>query len=189
MVGAALRLSLSILIAGSCFAQQASQGVENPWDLRTILDNLIKDTNDLKPVLNSLNPQQWYEKKGAPSTYILQLQTAQQQLNDLTVTMAQLSQKTESLPLALDNYFRLEALEVTTRSLESGASHYADRQTDGKLAQLIARNFTNRQRFRDYIKDLAANQEQTCKIADAEAQRCRGMISKEPAAQKKKLHK
>jgi hypothetical protein len=52
------------------------------------------------------------------------------------------------------------------------------------LSQLIAHNFNNRERFRGYIRDLAASTEQNFKIADEEAQRCRGMISKEPASKK-----
>ena len=177
------------LVAVCCCAQQAPAGLENPWDVRTILNSLAQDTSQLKPLLSSLDPQQWADKKGAPTAYILQLQTAQQQLNDLSVTTKQLAQTTENLPLALDNYFRLEALEVTTRSLEEATRKYGERRTAEKLSQLVARNFTNRERFRDYIKDLATNQEQTCRIADQEAQRCRGMISKEPAAPKRNLHK
>jgi hypothetical protein len=176
------------LAASQCTAQQPA-GLETPWDVRTILANLTKDTTDLKPVLDNLTPQQWYEKKGAPSTYILQLQTAQQQLRDVVVTNNALAQQTESLPLALDDYFRLEALDVSIRSLEQGARKYADRSTADHLSRLIARNFTNRERFRDYIRDLALSAEQNFKIADREAQRCRGMISREPAASTRKLRK
>lgn len=171
-----------------CPAQQPA-GIENPWDVRTILANLAHDSGELKPLLEGLNPQQWYDKKGAPSTYILQWQTAQRQLNDLTTTNRLLAQKTDSLSLALDNYFRLEALDVTARTLEEGTRKYGDRPTADKLAQFIARNFTNRERFRDYIRDLATSTEQSFKIADEEAQRCRGMISKEPATAAKKSHR
>ena len=95
-------------------------------------------------------------------------------------TIRQLSQKTDSLSLALDTYFRLEALDVTTRSFEEGAQRYANRATADKLNALIARNFNNRERLRDYIRDLAANTEQNFKIADDEAQRCRAMITNVP---------
>jgi len=163
---------------------QEQSGLENPWDVRNILTNLSKDTTQLGPVLNQLNPQQWSNQSGAPTTYILLLQTAQRQLNDLTVSTQALSQKTESLPLALDLYFRLEALDLTARSLAEGARKYADRPTAEKLTQLLARNFDNRQRLRDYMKDLATSAEQNFRIADEEAQRCRGMISKEPSPKK-----
>ncbi len=189
MVTVPLRVTLLGLCVAGCYAQQAPAGLETPWDVRTILTNVAKDTDNLKPLLDGLNPQQWQDKKGAPGTYILQRQLAQRQLNDIAVTTKSLSQKTESFSLALDEYFRLEALDITARSLEEGTRKYGDRAAADKLSELIARNFTNRERFRDYLRDLATSTEQNFKIADDEAQRCRGMISKEPAASSKKLRK
>jgi hypothetical protein len=196
---------LCAAVTGCCYARQASHspaqvpqsnsaappsaGLETPWDVRTILAKLNADTGELKPLLDSMKPQQWYDQKGAPSTYILQWQTAERQVNDVSEASKMLSQKTESLSLALDDYFRLEALDVTTRSLEEGVRKYGDRSTAERLSQLLARNFNNRERFRDYIRDLALSTEQNFKIADEEAQRCRGMISREPASGSKKLRK
>ncbi len=177
-------LTVTVLIAASAYGAQQQPvpaGLETPWDVRKILAGLDKDSQQLQPLFANLNPQQWYEQKGAPTTYILQWQMAQQQLRDVMVTSTLLSQKTESLSLALDEYFRLEALEVTARSLEEGARKYADRASADKLSELIAHNFNSRERFRDYLRDLATSMEQNFKIADEEAQRCRGMISKEPA--------
>lgn len=129
-----------------------------------------------------LSPQQWYDQKGAPSTYVVQWTTAQRQVNDVVIASQLLSQNTESLSLAVDDYFRLEALETTARSLGEGAQKYGDRSGADKLSELIAREFSDRERFRDYIRDLATSKEQDFKVADQEAQRCRGMISKEPSA-------
>ncbi|MFL6353454.1 MAG: hypothetical protein ACJ74Z_16615 [Bryobacteraceae bacterium] len=157
-------------------------GLESPWDLRNILAVLAKDNEQLKALLAQLNPQQWYDQKGAPSTYVVQWTTAQRQVNDVVIATRLLSQNAESLPQALDTYFRLEALETSARSLNEGARKYADRATTDKLGELIGRNFSNRERFRDYLRDLATSKEQDFKIADAEAQRCRGMISKEAPA-------
>jgi hypothetical protein len=160
----------------------APAGLESPWDLRNILAALVQDNEQLKSVIARLNPQQWYEQKGAPSTYVLQWTTAQRQVNDVVVAARFLSQNTESLSLGVDAYFRLEALETTARSLDEGAHKYGDRAIADKLSELIGHNFTNRERFRDYLRDLASSKEQNFKIADAEAQRCRGMISKEAPA-------
>ncbi len=182
-------------LAAGCYAQNpainapAPIGVENAWDVRTILSNLSKDGSELKPLLDGLKPQQWYEAKGAPTTYILQWQTAERQLNDVTTVTKALALKTDSLSLALDDYFRLEALDVTTRSLEEGVRKYDGRPVADRFTQLIARNFNNRERFRDYIRDLASSTEQNFKIADQEAQRCRGIISKEPAPTSKRSRK
>ncbi len=185
-----MRMSMiAVFACAAAFAGQVQQtaqqtqppaGLETPWDVRKILAALSKDNEEFQPLLSTMNPQQWFQQKGAPGTYIQQLQTAQRQLNDVAVSSRLLSQKTESLSLALDLYFRLEALEVTARSLEEGAEKYGDRASSDKLGELIAHNFNNRERFRDYLRDLALSSEQNFKIADEEAQRCRGMISKEP---------
>jgi len=187
IAGRLLLLSAGNLAASFCLAQQpAVNGINTPWDVRKILDDLVADNERLRAVFGALNPQDWYSKKGAPSAYIQQLQMGQRQLNDVVISSKLLAQRTESLPLALDNYFRLEALEVTARSLGEGARRYADRHTADQLNTLIARNFTTREHFRDYIQDLSRTQEQNFRVADEEAQRCRGMISRQPAKRAKK---
>ena len=183
-----LILSMGNLTATFCLAQQpvpAPGGMDAPWGVRKILDDLMADNEKLKSVLATLNPQEWSSKKGASTAYMQQLQMGQRQLNDVIVSSKLLAQKTESLPLALDNYFRLEALEVTARSLSEGALRYGDRHTADQLSTLVARSFTRRERFRDYIEDLAKTQEQSFRVADEEAQRCRGMISRQPSPSKR----
>lgn len=155
-------------------------GLETAWDARKIVAQLAQDNDKLRPLLQKIDPQRWYDEKGAPSTYIVQWQTAQQQLRDVDVTTQLLQQKVDSLSAALDVYFRLEALETTARSLNEGAQRYGDRATADQMAQFIGQNFTTRERFRDYIKDLASSTEQNFKIADEEAQRCRANILSQP---------
>jgi hypothetical protein len=184
-----LFLSAGNLAASFCFAQPpapAVNGIDAHWGVRKILDDLVADNEKLRSVFGALNPQDWYSKKGAPSAYIQQLQMAQRQLSDVVISSKLLAQRTESLPLALDNYFRLEALAVTARSLGEGASRYGDRRTADQLNALIARSFTTREHFRDYIQDLSKTQEQNFRVADEEAQRCRGMISRQPAKRARK---
>jgi hypothetical protein len=65
--------------------------------------------------------------------------------------------------------------------VSEGAQRYANAADAGRLAQWVAHAFDTRQRLREYIRDLAVSLEQNFKIADEEAQRCRGMITKVPA--------
>src|SRR5689334_15342495 len=74
--------------------QVPAAGLENPWDVRKIIADLQNDTNNLGPLLHQINPQEWYDKKGAPSTYIVQWQSAQQRLNDVLSATKLFSQKT-----------------------------------------------------------------------------------------------
>ncbi len=159
--------------------------MQTPWDARRIIDGIVQENENFQPVLEAIHPQDWIAQ-GAPVVYIQQWQQAQQQMHDVVYTAKMLAQKPELLSLAIDAYFRLEALDLTGRSLEEGVRHYADRASADKLSALIAHNFSAREQFRDYLSNLATTQEQNYKVADQEAQRCRGMISREPAPARKK---
>ena len=184
-----IQISILSLVAVSALAQQASatpqnlgvaiSGVQTPWDVRTIIDGLIKENSEFQPVLASIHPQDWITK-GASPVYVQQLQQAEQQTRDVVTTSRMLAQQTDHLSLALEEYFRLEALDITARSLEEGLRRYSDRASGDKLSAFIAHNFGARERFRDYLSSLATTQEQNFKVADQEAQRCRAMISREP---------
>jgi hypothetical protein len=155
-------------------------GLETPWDARQMLANLDKDNEQLKPLLDEINPQAWYDQKGASSTYIVQWHTARAEVNDVIAVAKALGQNPQNLSQALDLYFRLEALDITSRSVEEGAHKYGAREPADQLSELIARNFNSREHFRNYLRELAQSKEASFKVADEEAQRCRGMISKEP---------
>ncbi len=161
--------------------QGSSDGLQNAWDVRKAITDLQKDTVGFRPLLAQLNPQSWAETKGASTTYILQWQSAQQQLNDVITVTNLFAQKPESLSQGLDTYFRLEALETTERSLAEGVQHYDTRANAEKLNTMIARNFTNREHLREYLRELAASTEQNFRIADGEAQRCRSALSQQGA--------
>lgn len=47
----------------------------------------------------------------------------------------------------------------------------------------IAENTANRERLQRYILELAAAREQEFRVADAEAQRCRQSLSRQPTQQ------
>ncbi len=158
-------------------------GLETPWDARKIVDDVQKQADEMEPLLAKIDPQGWVNSKGAPSTYIVQWLNAQSQVKNVDIVAERFERKTGSLVAGLDVYFRLEALEVTERSLEEGARRYDSRAVADKLAAMIARNFDGRQRMREYLQNLAASTEQDFKIADEEAQRCRSSLIKQtPAA-------
>ncbi len=164
---------------------ETQNGLPTPWDAQKLLAELDAQNQQFKPLLDQMHPQQWMDEKDAPSTYISQWYKAQQQLTDSAIVVKSLAAQPESVAKCLDAYFRMEALESTERSLLEGVRRYADRPLAEQLEQLIARNFNDRERFRNFLVDLATNKEQMFHIADQEAQRCRGMISKEVPVVKK----
>ena len=156
------------------------QGLQTPWDIQQMLAVLNKQNQQLKPLLDRMHPQQWLDN-GAPAAYASQYLDARSRMDDVIRSVTNLSQHTDSLSSALDTYFRMEALETVARSLVECIRKYGERPMAEQLSTLIAQNFTSRQKFREYLRDLSTQREQEFKIADEEAQRCRGMISREPA--------
>jgi hypothetical protein len=162
-----------------------SIGLESPEEARNIVNASLAEIDALKPVLAAIHPEVWSQQKGAPGTYMVQWQTAQREVDYVDTVGRQFLRQLESLSVALDLYYRMEALEATVRSVNEGAQRYGDATSAGKLSAFVGKSFDRRQRFRDYIRDLATNLEQNYKVADEEAQRCRAIISREPPATSK----
>jgi hypothetical protein len=157
----------------------APQGVQAPWDVKRMLMELNSENEKLQPLIARMHPQQWLDN-GAPPAYASQYLDARTRMDDQIRAVKRLSLQTDNLSIAIDTYFRMEAFEIVARSLGECIRKYGDRDMAEELSQLIALEFTNRQKFREYLRDLSTEREQEFKIADEEAQRCRGMISGEP---------
>ena len=61
--------------------------------------------------------------------------------------------------------------------LVEGARKHQSPALADQMQTVISENSTNRDQLRQYMQDLAAQKEQEFKIADSEAQRCRGAWS------------
>jgi hypothetical protein len=165
------------------------EGLQAPWDIRQMLTALNAENEKMKPVLEQMHPQQWLDN-GAPPAYVSQYQAARTRMDDVIRSVKGLSQQTDSLSAALDTYFRMESLEISARSVYECVKKYGERTSAEQLSEVIAQNFNNRQKFREYLRDLSVQREEEFKIADEEAQRCRGMISKEsPSTTSRKSRK
>lgn len=155
------------------------QGLQAPWDIKHMLAELNTENEKLQPLLARMHPQQWIDN-GAPPAYASQYLDARTRMDDQIRAVKRLSLQTDSLSVALDTYFRMEAFEIVARSLDECIQKYGEHAMAAELSQLVAQEFTHRQKFREYLRDLSSEREQEFKVADEEAQRCRGMISGEP---------
>jgi len=70
-------------------------------------------------------------------------------------------------------YFRLQAVEWRLTSLAEGARKYQSPAAGEQIAEAVGVHATKRDQLRDYITDLAAQNEQQLAVMDREAQRCR----------------
>jgi hypothetical protein len=163
----------------------APAGVSSEWDVRKLLDNLNLQAEHLKPVIDQVNPEAWVSK-GAPDAYIAQWKSAEAELRYFLSSSNSLSREPERLTLALDTYFRMQAMESTLGSLVEGIRKYQNPALAEIAQTFVAENSTNRDRLRQYISDLATQKEQEFQVADREAQRCRGMLLNQPTTKERK---
>jgi hypothetical protein len=160
-------------------------GVASEWDARKLIDALSAQAQHLKPIVDQVQPDAWVSK-GASETYIAQWNAAQAQLKYLIASSDAFSRQPERLPLGLDAYFRMQAVESTLASLTEGVRKYQNPALASLMQDVIFENSTNRDRLRQYLQDLATQKEQEFQVADREAQRCRSVLLQQPAPKTKK---
>jgi hypothetical protein len=93
-----------------------------------------------------------------------------------------LRKQPEKLTLALETLFRLQAVESQVNSLVEAVRRYQNPAVGDLLVSVVSANSTNRDQLRQYVTDLAQTKEQEFQIVDGEAQRCRGMLMRQPPA-------
>jgi uncharacterized membrane protein len=162
------------------------QGVASEWDARKLIDALSAQAQHLKPIVDQVQPAAWVSK-GASETYLAQWNTAQAQLKYLISSSEAFSRQPERLPLGLDTYFRMQAVESTLGSLTEGVRKYQNPALASLMQSAIAENSINRDRLRQYLQDLATQKEEEFRVADREAQRCRAALLQQPAPKTKKV--
>lgn len=176
-----LRGLILLACAAALHAQQQPAGLEPDWDIGVILQEMSAHAVRLLPVLDRLEVKAWVEK-GASATYAAQLQSSKEQARAFADGARELARNPEKLPVALELLFRIQGLETMVGSLEEGTRKYQDPALAETLASLTAENGANRDRFQKYIVNLAAEREQQFQVMDREAQRCRGILTAQPAA-------
>jgi hypothetical protein len=166
-------------VVSICSWGQAAPSVPASWDVSKSVGELATQVAQLKPLLAGLTPQDWAQQ-GAPEAYIAQWQGAQQELDYLDQTARALEKQPEKLTAALDLYFRLQGVEWRLESLSEGARKYQSAAAGDQLAAAVGEDATKRDQLRQYISDLATQNEQEFGVVEREAQRCRDEQNKVP---------
>ncbi len=181
MVRTAALIFTSCLIAS---AQQqpaaATSGtVLSEWDARTEITALVNGVRRLKPLLDKITPEEWI-KEGAPQAWVQQLRSAKSSVDYLAVSAEQLAQKPDSMPAAVETYFRLEATETIVNSVREGLRKYQSPDLARMIGDVLVDNSNNREKFKAYLLDLANMRAQEFDVMNQEAQRCREAVARTP---------
>lgn len=153
-------------------------GLTPEWDMEGQMKALSTEAQRLRPILDQIRPQDWIAK-GAPDAYIRQLQATKNELTYFTAATEKLALKPEKLTIGLETLFRMEALEKFLHSLADGIRKYQNPALADLLLGVQSENWNNRERFRQYVVDLATTQEQQLQVMDQETQRCRLFLSRQ----------
>jgi hypothetical protein len=183
---ASFALALGQTSESSASRPAPEQGVASEWDARKMIDALNAQAQHLKPIIDQVQPDAWLSQ-GASETYVAQWSTAQTQLQYLISSSDAFSRQPDRLPLGLDIYFRMQAVDSTLGSLTEGVRKYQNPALASLMQSVIAENSTNRDRLRQYLQDLATQKEEEFRVADREAQRCRASLLQPPAPKTKKV--
>jgi hypothetical protein len=155
-------------------------GVALDWDVREALSKLVEATKRLTPILDQVHPKEWIAR-GATPTYADQMQAIQNEIGYLEQTVAEVKKDPQRMTKTLEAYLRLQSIDVMVRSLSEGIRRYQNPAVADLLSGVMTENSDQTARLRDYLVELVAAKETELKIADDEAQRCRGMLVNRPA--------
>ena len=170
-----------LLLPFLAHGQAPAPSVPNSWDVAPVIADFSTKASRLKPLLDELSPQEWI-RNGAPDTYLSQLVTAQQELDYFGKSAKLFEQQPDKLTLALDAYFRWESLHERLGTLREGARRYQDPALGDLLEAVFDLNAGNHNKLRQYVSDLVAQREEEFGIVNQEAQRCRGVLSRQVPA-------
>lgn len=167
-------------LAALAQAPQPPAGLDTDWDIAVILGEIGAHAGRLLPALDRIDVSAW-TAKGASETYAAQLESGKQQAKAIEQGAKTLAADPEKLADGLELFFRIEGLETILSSLEEGIRKYRTPEEAQALISQEAENGVNRDRFRRYLVNLAADRERQLKMMDQEAQRCRAAVSAAPA--------
>lgn len=170
-----------LLLSAASFGPIASGqtppiSVAPEWDIASTITAFSAQAGRVKPILDQLTPQEWV-KKGAPDVYVSQWNAARQDLAYMLDSAAALEKNPEKLTAAIDAYFRWQGFESRVGSLVEAVRRYQNPAIGDLLVGAVAENSTSRDKLRQHITDLAAQQEQELSVVDQEAQRCRTSLN------------
>lgn len=177
-------VSSAILLIAALRAAAQTGGVAPEWEVRKNLGALAANIQRIKPILEQARPKEWVAK-GASEAYVGQWQTIRKEIDYLGISIQTLVRQPGKLTAALDAFFRIDRLQSLLNSLGAGIRRYQNSALADLLESVVSEGAANREGLRQYVLDLAAEKEREFAVADQEAQRCRAILSRQPAGAKK----
>ena len=148
------------------------------WDVATEMGKLQEDVRRIEPLLRRVDTPHWISR-GAPEVYARQVESSKSAIQQLVAAADKLARNPEQLSVALDGFFELERMELLLNSLRDGVRKWQSQDFANEFTQVLGANVLHRDRLREHIRELVTSREAEYRIANEEAQRCRGILLKE----------
>ncbi len=175
-----MRTAIAMLvIASGAFAQQPPPLADD--EVAAIFSRISQRAARLGPMLEQLRPADWVAK-GAPDTYVAQLDSLKQQFNSIQSDLSDLTQHPDRLTASMKALFRIQAANQALGSLMGGVRKYQNPAMAELIESVAAESARDIEGFEQHLVEMSDAKEQQCALVDREAQRCRATLSRQPAA-------
>jgi len=175
-----MRLLFTGALCGAfCCVSAQSEGMLPRWEVMELSKNLVANVEQTRTVLDEIRPKEWLQD-GAPAAYIDQHESLQTDLQNLKLSAEAMGRAPEKLSSVIDTFLWLDRVSSMVGSIAGGVRSYQS----GPVADLLD---TSRGKadatmavLKEYMRQVAVQQEESMEIAHAEAQRCRGQLAIQP---------
>lgn len=170
-----LKLLPLFLLAGGAPAQQQPDP-----RIVAIFTGIAQRAARLEPMVEQLRPKDWVAK-GAPDTYVAQWNSALEQLKAIQTDMSALAQHPDEMTEGMRALFRVQATHRALDSLMGGLRRYQNPPLADLIESVAAEDQSDIDRLEQHVLQLATEKDQEYAVVDSEAQRCRAILSRQPA--------
>jgi len=177
-----LSTAVSSCVLFAAMAVPAQQPFEAP--IIATFQRISQHAGRLAPMLAQVRSEEWVAK-GAPDTYVAQLASTRRQLDAIVADMSSLSARPEQMQECMKGLFRIQAFHRSLDSLMGGLRKYQNPALADLIQSVAAEDQSDLDQIQTWVLDLANEKEQEYKVVDREAQRCRAILSKDPAPKKR----
>ena len=173
----ALLLFFAVLPA---FSQQNQFSDEQ---LKTLFQQIATRATRLQPMVEGIRAEDWVAK-GAPEAYVAQNKSMLEQLAAVQAEMSALAQRPDQMTDTMRALFRVQAFHRLLATLLGGVRRYQNPAVADLIESVAAEDQSDLDRVEQHLIELAARKEGELQVMDGEAQRCRGILLKQPAPAK-----
>ena len=163
-----LLLSLSLAPVLSIFAQQPIAAIPGDEPTIALYSRLAEHAGRLIPMLAQMKTEVWVAK-GASETYV-------QQTTSVTVQLQAVQHDMRSLQQHLD-------------SVLSGLRRYQNPALADLIVSVAGEDTPDLQQLENHLVEIAAQKDKEYTVVEREAQRCRGMLVREPVPAPRPIRK